>query len=381
MKVSGDWLNNSATQTVCRMLMDAGHQALLVGGCVRNALLGVPVSDIDISTDARPMRVMELARAAGLNAVPTGIDHGTVTVIADKIPHEITTFRKDVETDGRRAVVAFADNVEDDARRRDFTMNALYATADGVVVDPLGGLADLKVRRFRFIDNANERIREDYLRILRYFRFHAWYGDQSGGMDADALAAISSSSAGLETLSKERVGTEVLKLLSAPDPSLAIATMRQTGVLAHVIEGADDRSLAPLIHLEDTIAPNPIRRLSALGGQDVQTALRLSKSQAKLLHIYQDGIGNMQSPGELGYRHGAEVGMDILLLRGAVFEQSLVLDDRANLLAGAMAKFPVRSADLIDQFQGPALGARLKELENRWIASGFSLNRAELIAS
>ena len=168
MKVSGDWLTRSPTQTVCAMLTDAGFQALLVGGCVRNALLGEPVSDIDISTDAVPEKVIELAGKAGLKAIPTGIDHGTITVVVEGVAHEITTFRKDVETDGRRAVVSFSKHVEDDAHRRDFTMNALYATADGTVVDPLGGLADLKARRFVFIDNAEQRIREDYLRILRW---------------------------------------------------------------------------------------------------------------------------------------------------------------------------------------------------------------------
>jgi len=159
MKITGQWL--AFAGDVCAMLETAGHQALLVGGCVRNALLGVPVNDIDISTDAWPERVMELAEAAGFKGVPTGITHGTVTVVQRGRPFEITTFRKDVRTDGRRAVVAFANDVESDARRRDFTMNALYARVDGTVIDPLGGLPDLQARRVRFIDKAETRIRED----------------------------------------------------------------------------------------------------------------------------------------------------------------------------------------------------------------------------
>ena len=259
MMVSGDWLTHPATQAVCAMLTQAGHQALFVGGCVRNALLGAPVNDIDISTDAVPTRVMELAQAAGLHAIPTGIDHGTITVVADHIPHEITTFRKDVETDGRRAVVAFSARVEDDAHRRDFTMNALYARPDGTIVDPLGGMADLNARRVRFIDDADLRIREDYLRILRYFRFHAWYGDPVAGMDPDALAAIAADLDGIATLSRERIGAEMLRLLAAPDPAPAMAAMRTTGALGAVIAGADDRALAPLVHLEaeQGLAPRP----------------------------------------------------------------------------------------------------------------------------
>ncbi|MFZ1479437.1 MAG: CCA tRNA nucleotidyltransferase, partial [Paracoccaceae bacterium] len=251
MKVSGQWLERAETQKVCSALRDAGWQALPVGGCVRNALLGVPVADVDIATDARPETVSDLAKKAGFKVVPTGIEHGTVTVIAGGVPYEITTFRRDVETDGRRAVVAFSDRLEDDAARRDFTMNALYALPDGTVIDPLGGIADLKARRVRFVGDAGTRIREDYLRILRFFRFHAWYGDSGAGLDADGLAACAELSAGIETLSSERLGAEMRKLLAAADPAPAVAAMAQAGVLRQVLPGADHRALAPLVHLEE----------------------------------------------------------------------------------------------------------------------------------
>ena len=214
MKVTGDWLTRPESQDVCAMLTDAGHSAYFVGGCVRNALLGAPVSDIDISTDARPDRVVALAREVGFHPVPTGIDHGTITVVANHIPHEITTFRKDVETDGRRAVVAFADTLDEDAHRRDFTMNALYADATGRVTDPVGGLDDLADRYVRFIDDAAQRIREDYLRTLRFFRFNAWYGDVSGGYDADALDAIASNLDGSIFSSKSTFSQQLLKSIS-----------------------------------------------------------------------------------------------------------------------------------------------------------------------
>jgi poly(A) polymerase len=383
MKVTGDWLTAAPTQAVCAMLETYGHQALLVGGCVRNALLGAPVNDIDISTDAHPKRVIELAKAAGLNAIPTGIEHGTITVVVDRIPHEITTFRHDVETDGRRAVVAFSDNIEDDARRRDFTMNALYATSDGTVVDPLGGIDDLKARRLRFIDNAQDRIREDYLRILRYFRFHAYYGDPAEGMDPDALAAIAANIDGLASLSRERVGSETVKLMGAPDPAPSVAAMRQTGVLTVILPGTDDRALAPLIHLEEmhAVPIDPIRRLTALGGGGIAQALRLSKKAARHRDVLRNGLESLDTPGALGYRHGLDAATSILLLRAAVFEMPLMSEGLAAAHTGAHAQFPIRPADLIDRFQGAALGRALKELESRWITSDFALSKSELLDS
>lgn len=381
MRITGDWIEAEATRAVCAMLTGAGHQALFVGGCVRNALLGAPVGDIDIATDAHPERVMELAAAAGLKPVPTGIDHGTVTVVSDHVPHEVTTFREDIETDGRRAVVTYATETTHDARRRDFTMNALYARPDGTVVDPLGGLPDLRARRVRFVGDPGCRIREDYLRILRFFRFHAWYGDPGAGLDAEGLAAVAGHVAGLGGLSRERVGTEMLKLLAAPDPAPSVAAMRGAGVLAAVLPGADDRALAPLVHLEgDTgTAADGIRRLAALGGQDVAERLRLSKAQARRLARLTESVSGAAAAPELGYRLGAAEGLDVLLLRAAAAGQPLAPGARAELATGAAAEFPLRPKDLMPRYRGPELGQRLRALERRWIESGFTLTRDELL--
>lgn len=381
MRITDEWLNEPGLQRICALLENAGYHALLVGGCVRNALLGAPVSDIDIATDARPERVIELAGRAGIKAVPTGIEHGTVTLVENGIPHEITTFRHDVETDGRRAVVAYADDVAEDARRRDFTMNALYARADGTVIDPLGGLPDLQARRVRFIEDPEQRIGEDYLRILRFFRFHAFYGDPQGGLDADALAAIAANLDGLPMLSRERVGAEMRKLLTAPDPAPSVAAMRAAGVLGAVLPGADDTALAPLIHLERQaeVPPDPIRRLAALGGEDIGDRLRLSNAESKRYALYRAETETVSPAAQLGYRHGQAAARDIVLLRAAILSQPM---DHAQLGAaefGSRQAFPVKAADLMPEFQGPALGARLKELEERWIASGFTLSRDALL--
>lgn len=381
-RVAGEWIDRPATQAVCAVLEAAGHKALFVGGCVRDALLGRAVGDIDIATDARPERVMKLAEAAGLKAVPTGIDHGTVTLVSGGIPHEVTTFRRDVETDGRRAVVAFSDDVAEDARRRDFTMNAIYADARGAVADPLGGMADLQARRVRFIEDPGQRIREDYLRILRFFRFHAWYGDPEAGMDAEALAAIAALSGGIETLSRERVGHEMRRLLAAPDPAPALAAMRQTGVLVHVLPGADDRFLAPLVHLEgDTgTPPDAIRRLAVIGGEAPADALRLSKAEQRQLQAIQAVMTSADGPAALGFRQGEALGRDGLLLRWAMAGHPV---DRAALEAiaeGAAQVLPVKATDLLDRYAGSEVGRRLRQLEEAFVASGFTLDHDALMA-
>jgi len=382
MKIDAPWLNAPETQAVCAALTGAGFQALFVGGWVRNALLEAEVSDIDIATDALPEKVMALCAAAGLKAVPTGIEHGTITVISNHTPYEVTTFRRDVETDGRRAVVAFASDPVQDAHRRDFTMNALYAAPDGTVLDPLGGLDDLRARRVRFIDDAEARIREDYLRILRFFRFHAWYGDATGGLDADGLAACAALSGGIETLSKERIGAEIKKLLSAPDPAPSVSAMAQAGVLQQVLPGADAKPLAPLVHFEAEagVTPDAMRRLAALGGEEPFEHLRLSREEANRLSHLRSEIGTAVPAAALGYGLGADAARDVLLLRAAIFETPMPAGWAEDSARGALAQFPIKAADLMPALTGPALGARLKELEARWVASGFALSKAELLA-
>ncbi|QEE37077.1 CCA tRNA nucleotidyltransferase [Octadecabacter sp. SW4] len=379
-RITADWLNSDAARTVCGVLTDAGYQAWYVGGCVRNALLGAPVADLDLSTDALPEDVMRLAGAAGLRAIPTGIAHGTVTIVAGNTPFEVTTFRKDIDTDGRRATVAFADNITDDAHRRDFTMNALYADPDGVVADPLGGLVDLKARHVRFIDDPEARIKEDYLRILRFFRFHAWYGDPNGGLDADGLAACAANGDGLGQLSRERVGSEIRKLLGAPDPAPAVAAMETAGVLMRVLPGANAASLAVLVHIEGQVglAPDPIRRLALIGGEDVAMRLRLSKREAADLAVLRDGLGNGLPAEVLGYRHGGQA-LDVLALRAAMGGLELDPNLVAHARFGAEQVLPVSARDFMPDLQGAALGKAVKDAEERWIASGFTLTRDTLL--
>ena len=377
-KVSGDWLTHPATQSVISQVEDAGHQIYLVGGCVRNALMGEPVSDIDLASDAPPDVLTALFDGTDMKVIPTGIDHGTITVVADGLPHEITTFRKDVETDGRRAVVAFSDRIEDDARRRDFTVNALYADGKGVVTDPLGtGIADLEDRRWRFIEDAGQRIREDYLRSLRFFRFAAWYGDPEAGMDAEALAAIAGNLDGLDTLSKERVGSEMLKLLSAPDPGPSVASMEHSGVLLRILPGASSAMIGPLVHFENALGlgPDAIRRLAAIGGQSVSEALRLSKRDTVAMKDYQEAMSSNAGIAELAYRFDADFALGVAALRGMSGDQVRLDADK-----GASARFPIAAQDLMPELTGPAIGEAMQRLEADWIASGFMLDKAALVS-
>jgi poly(A) polymerase len=281
------WMSDAKTRAV----MDAlGPDARFVGGAVRNALLKRDVSDVDIATPLTPDEVTKRLKKADLGAAPTGIEHGTVTAISSGTPFEVTTLRRDVATDGRRAVVAFTTDWKEDAARRDFTMNALYATADGEVIDLVGGVADLQAGRVRFVGDATARIREDFLRILRLFRFHAWYG--KGEIDSEALHAAAAEKAGLAQLSGERVQKELLRLLEADNPAPTLRVMAASGILSELLPGA--LSIARLeklasIDAEAFFAPDPILCLAALLPNDpalaetVAKKLRLSNADAQRL--------------------------------------------------------------------------------------------------
>ncbi len=380
MKIDAPWMKDARLATIFAAFEAAGHSVYLVGGAVRNALLGEAIGDLDLATDATPDQMMELANSAGIKAVPTGIDHGTMTLVVQGTKFEITTFRRDTDTDGRHATVVYTDDIHEDARRRDFTMNALYAGRDGVVIDPLGGLPDVLARRVRFIEDAGTRIVEDYLRILRFFRFYAQYGG-SRGIDPNGLAAVAEHLDGLNGLARERIGAEMLRLLCAPDPGPAIAAMAQVGALARILPGADATALAPLVHLEAeaNVLPGAVRRLAVLGGADVRDRLRLSNADAARLGLLRAGIGSIEAPATLGYLHGVEAARDIVLLRAALLEQPLDAGALRAVATGARQVFPISAADLMPTYQGAALGARLKTLEARWIASGFALGRDDLL--
>ncbi len=301
-----DWLNRPETRELFAALNDGGHTARAVGGAVRNTLLGTPVHDVDIATTSPPDVTASLAAKAGLRSIPTGIDHGTVTVVVRHTPFEVTTLRTDVETFGRHARVAYTDDWAADARRRDFTINALYCDADGVILDPLDGYADLVARRVRFIGKAEERIREDYLRILRFFRFSAEYA--GGVIDGDGLKACRASSHGLDQLSRERIRAELLRLVVSPHVT-AVVPVIASDFLTRVFPDAPDvRLLERVVTIEHTLnrQADPILRLGALSGAKpggalpLRDALRLSAREFERLARL-----SMPDPAFRSSEHGA----------------------------------------------------------------------------
>jgi poly(A) polymerase len=302
-----------------------------------------------------------------------------VTVISNGIPHEVTTFRRDIQTDGRHAVVAFSTDVAQDAARRDFTMNALYADRMGNLVDPLGGLPDAQAGIVRFVGDPAARIVEDYLRILRFFRFFAHYGDPANGMDAEGLAACARFADNIGSLSRERIGAEMRKLLSAKDPAPAVASMAVSGVLAQSLPGADPRYLAILVHLEAGIPARWMRRLAIIGAENPAEALRLSRAEQRDFRHIRAEMAGTRSPAALGWTIGAKLAEDVVLCRSALFEQPLPKDWQADILRGAAAVCPVSAIDFQDRFSGPALGRKLKGAQQRWLASDLTLTRKELL--
>ena len=378
MKIAGEWLQHAGTQALCVALEGAGFCALLVGGCVRNAVLNEVIGDIDIATDATPEQVTDVALSSGFKVIPTGLAYGTVTVLAEGRAHEVTTFRQDLETDGRRAKVVFSKLIEVDAARRDFTMNALYADRFGNIIDPLGGMDDVVSHRLRFVGNPESRITEDYLRILRFFRFYAWYGSPQNGPDPEGLAACAGLAEGLDTLSRERVSDEIRKLLSAPDPAPALAAMAASGILSRVLPGADATPIARLVHLEAALPPRWIRRFAVLRGADDSRKLRFSRRDTVTIQHIQAEIGTFATPAALGWKYGEALAKDIILTRSAVMGSDLPSNWQDEVLRGSVATFPLKAADLLPDMTGPALGARLKEAESRWLESYLRLSRRDL---
>jgi poly(A) polymerase len=402
------WLKSSTLQKLLGALGEGGEEARIAGGAVRNALLGKPVADVDIATTTVPEETIKRVEAAGFKAVPTGAEHGTITVVANGKPYEVTTLRDDVETDGRRAKVRFGHDWKRDAERRDFTINALYATADGTIVDLVGGLADLESRTVRFIGEPEARIREDYLRILRFFRLFAWYGD--GRPDADGLKACARLKDGLDRLSAERIWIELKKLLGAPDPARALLWMRQASVLSRVLPETEKWGLDlihplfraeadlgwpadPLLRLEALVPPEP-DRVKALAER-----LRLSGAEAKRLSAWaaQPAIvakAAESSVARMIYEGERQAVVDRLRLSLAVARGKPPSDEKAMVEAGGFSRllafaekwkkpeFPVKGRDLTAAgfAPGPNLGQALKLLEAEWIASGFTLDRDALLA-
>ncbi|WP_332660766.1 CCA tRNA nucleotidyltransferase [Brevundimonas sp.] len=389
------WLTASSTRAVMAALEAAGGPgcARFVGGCVRNALIGAAVDDIDIATTLKPEETDKAIRAAGLKAVPTGMAHGTVTAVSQRTPFEITTLRRDVSTDGRNATVAFTDDWAEDAARRDFRLNALYADGEGRVFDPTGdGVADAEAGRIVFVGDPETRITEDYLRILRFFRFFAWYG--RGEPDTAALVACRKLAPGMSRLSAERVSKELMKLLTAPDPRPAMRAMGEAGVLEQLLPEASLTLFDAVVGASE----DPVLRLMALFPAE-EAVVRQVSTRLRFANATRDRlVGSARADGVVGlsmsdaaaraavYRHGARAVSDALHRRWA---ETPGRGDDARRLIGLVRdwtppRLPVggRQVAKLGVEPGPETGRLLKAFEEGWIADDFPADgHAERLAA
>ena len=375
------WMSDRSVRRLLDALVKGGIAARFVGGCVRNTVLGRPVDDIDIAVDKPPETVMRTLEAADLKVVPTGLRHGTVTAIVEGRPFEVTTLRRDLETDGRRAVVAFTDDWRADAERRDFTFNALYADPDGTIWDPFDGRADLLAGRVRFIGDPDQRIAEDRLRVLRFFRFHAWFGKPP--LDSAGFDACRRNAGTLSALSAERVAKELLRLLAAPAPADALAAMAEAGALDHWLpEYAGTARLKALVAREETA--DPLRRLAAIVSPSAATAvarrLKLSTQDSLRLQLMLEPAvpGDPENRRAALYRLGTSLFVDRVLLEGpGDWQAALALARRWT-----PPELPISGADALalGLKPGPQVGALLEAVERWWIAGDFSADRAACLA-
>ena len=376
------WMDEPPVQALLAALARGGIAARFVGGCVRNWVSDRRVDDIDLAVDKPPETVMRALEAADLRVVPTGLRHGTVTAIVKGRPFELTTLRRDIETDGRRAVVAFTDDWLEDAKRRDFTFNAMYADPDGTIWDPFDGRADLLAGRVRFIGDPDQRIAEDRLRVLRFFRFHAWFGKPP--LDSAGFDACRRNAGSLSSLSAERVTKELLRLLAAPAPADALEAMAEAGALDHWLpEYAGTARVKALIAREREDTPDPLRRLAAIVSPPataVAKRLKLSTQQSLRLHLMLEpaAAGDLLNRRAALYRMGTSLFIDRVLLEGP--------DDWRAALALARSwtppELPINGADALalGLKPGPQLGALLDAVERWWIAGDFSADRAACLA-
>jgi len=395
------WMTAAETVAVFDALEAEGGPdcARFVGGCVRNALVGRPIDDLDIATTLAPDRVTAALKAAGIRAVPTGIEHGTVTAISQHRPHEITTLRRDVTTDGRRATVAFTDDWHEDADRRDFTLNALYARRDGSIFDPTGhGVADAKAGRIVFVGDPEQRLREDHLRNLRFFRFYAWFG--KGAPDPAAVAACAALRDGVEGLSAERVSKELLKLLAADDPRAAVRLMHETGVLDIVLKTAPnlDRFDALVeVETDQLFTCDPVLRLAALLPDDQLAAGRLAE-RLRLSNADRDRLvaalapspvlKSWMSPREIRreiYRSGQGVFRDRATLAWAASPRTATTMQWRGLIALAEGwtppSLPLTGQEIMNAGvpKGPLVGEVMREVEAWWIDNDFLDDKLSII--
>ena len=382
MQINSEWIKNKVTQNILKIFEGADHNAYLVGGCIRNSILNIPVTDIDISTDATPQQTVDLFNRENFKVAPTGFSHGTVTVISEGIPYQITTMRSDQNTDGRHADVVFSDDIKKDAERRDFTINALYADSTGKIINPIGGLEDFNPLAIKFIGDPNNRIQEDYLRILRFFRFHAQFSELVTQFDKVALDAIKKNQDGLKKLSKERIWSELKKILSTSNPARSLYKMSQLGILEIILENKNVHNIKRfnLIEKKMGLEPEPIRRLVAITENTEDTFLNLSRKEAKKFSLLKGLLKKKHDPAELVYQFNREIAQSVLAIYTFYKGEKLKLSDIKKIEKACLFPCPITGAQISKYMDGEAVGIKIKEAQRAWINSNFKSDEAKILS-
>ncbi len=382
-KYLAKWRSNETVNAVLDGVQELGKKIYFVGGCVRNELLGknVEETDMDFATTAEPDEVIALAEVKGWDVQTPGKLFGTVMVIVDGTPFDVTTFRKDLKTFGRHADVEYSEDIVEDAKRRDFTMNALYVDQNGILIDPLNGRHDLRDGIVRFIGNADERIREDYLRMLRYFRMHAHYSKDKETFDDAALEAIKSCAQYVVVLTKERIGREIRRLLEADDPSRCLIKMEEVGLLQELLPGSSTDAVGQLGKIQSKLGKkaSPSAWLALMRTRDAAEELRLSRPEEKRIKQISEHSASTETAAALASRLGEDPAIDIVLTRAAIRNEIPESEVLKTAKRAASANFPIKAQDLMPDFVGPELGAELERLRSRWVESDFRMERSELL--
>ena len=380
------WNSDSTLKTLIHSLESSGGVAYLVGGCVRNTILGRPFTDIDIATDLLPEQVVKISKKEGYKVIQTGLSYGTVTIVNAGRKFEVTTFRSDIKTYGRKASVKFTADIKLDAMRRDFTMNSIYMNIFGEIIDPLGSLDDLLEKKIKFIGNPSERIEEDNLRILRFFRFLAEFNKGRSDIDQDTMEALYKYKKEVKSLSRERIWMELKRILSVPEPQHIFSIMIEKGILDEVFPPIEIEGLSKVITAEKkySVSPSHLVRLFSLNksiGKKWAHYVSLTSNEAKILEFIKESLVHYKDLKTVAYKFGRVVAEGWLLNYDDGFSEMIPSKISEIIDNGCNTFFPVSGVDLLEEMEeGPELGRQLERLEKLWIKSGFKMSKEELLS-
>ncbi len=380
------WNSDSTLKTLIHSLESSGGVAYLVGGCVRNTILGRPFTDIDIATDLLPEQVVKISKKEGYKVIQTGLSYGTVTIVNAGRKFEVTTFRSDIKTYGRKASVKFTTDIKLDAMRRDFTMNSIYMNISGEIIDPLGSLDDLLEKKIKFIGNPSERIEEDNLRILRFFRFLAEFNKGRSDIDQDTMEALYKYKKEVKSLSRERIWMELKRILSVPEPQHIFSIMIEKGILDEVFPPIEIEGLSKVITAEKkySVSPSHLVRLFSLNksiGKKWAHYVSLTSNEAKILEFIKESLVHYKDLKTVAYKFGRVVAEGWLLNYDDGFSEMIPSKISEIIDNGCNTFFPVSGVDLLEEMEeGPELGRQMEWLEDLWIKSGFTMGKKELLS-